>query len=456
MNSFDKSIKERIEKEAWMLPPSIDNKINNVLKNLPKVRTKRTMPFKMAISVAIISCLTISTVFAMDSPRVASAVKNLLSYFGEKDSKSNSGFKYEADKEVLEEFNSTVGITSEDQGIKFTLDNLAADDNFLNLFLTVESEKPIPKIDNPVFAAFAATPLLNFKIDGKELGLRNNNNMEAYFENDNKLKVMIRENILGTDVGLYSELEIFTTNIFKTKGNWSISTTIDKSKIVKDIKTVTPNANRVINVDNKTYDITVNKVSISPLGNQILLTEITKEGEGMFPGFALFDDKGNSLHVLNTDGVGVVGKATNGYEFLGANKDTKSLTLVPVKVRKGVPMKILKGDVTTLPATLKASEGSTIVIDNLECIENKVKITYHYEGYVEDGCDFMFYDKDGNEVHGGKGAITKSVDRNTGRYTQTITSYNKDMRFSGIAKIETCVDGEVELLYDQQIKIDLE
>lgn len=113
----------------------------------------------------------------------------------EKDSKSNSGFKYEADKEVLEEFKSTVGITSEDQGIKFTLDNLAADDNFLTLFLTVESDKPIPKIDNPVFAAFNAIPLLNFKIDGKELGLRNNNNMEAYFENDNKLKVMIREKI---------------------------------------------------------------------------------------------------------------------------------------------------------------------------------------------------------------------------------------------------------------------
>lgn len=102
-----------------------------------------------------------------------------------------------------------------------------------------------------------------------------------------------------------------------------------------------PNANRIINIDNKTYDITVNKVSITPLGNQILLTEITKEG-------------------------------------------------------------------------------------------------------------------DDNEVHGGKGAVTKSVDRNTGRYTQTITSYNKDMRFSGITKIETCVDSEVELLYDQQIKIDLE
>lgn len=61
--------------------------------------------------------------------------------------------------------------------------------------------------------------------------------------------------------------------------------------------------------------------------------------------FALFDDKNNSLDVLDKGGSGVntkTGIASNSYEFLKADKDTKSLTLVPISFDNSIENKELE------------------------------------------------------------------------------------------------------------------
>ena len=98
------------------------------------------------------------------------------------------------------------------------------------------------------------------------------------------------------------------------------------------------------------HNINVEKVLISPLANTIRInekpTKVFKDWTPMLGNsFALFDDKNNSLDVLDKGGSGVntkTGIASNSYEFLKADKDTKLLTLVPISFAHSVENKELE------------------------------------------------------------------------------------------------------------------
>lgn len=93
-------------------------------------------------------------------------------------------------------------------------------------------------------------------------------------------------------------LELYTGEIFQVRGQWHIPVCIDKSSVAAESLTVSPKIKaRVTTGWNKEYshDITVEKVSISPFGSQIVLSE---RGENPFCQFALRDEKGNYLPVV--------------------------------------------------------------------------------------------------------------------------------------------------------------
>lgn len=72
MDNFDKRIKQIAKDENWEIPNEIDNNISKLLKNIEEPKTVRKRPLKVAILVASLSILTITTAFA---------IENIIEYF---------------------------------------------------------------------------------------------------------------------------------------------------------------------------------------------------------------------------------------------------------------------------------------------------------------------------------------------------------------------------------------
>ena len=67
MDNFDKRIKQIAKDENWEIPNEIDNNISKLLKNIEEPKTVRKRPLKVAILVASLSILTITTAFAIEN-----------------------------------------------------------------------------------------------------------------------------------------------------------------------------------------------------------------------------------------------------------------------------------------------------------------------------------------------------------------------------------------------------
>jgi hypothetical protein len=75
-------------------------------------------------------------------------------------------------------------------------------------------------------------------------------------------------------------LEIYTSRIFDVQGSWFIPLDVDKSNAQGDTLVATPGIKAIVTSgpDHKyTHNITVDKVTISPFGNRITLTEMVKD-----------------------------------------------------------------------------------------------------------------------------------------------------------------------------------
>lgn len=450
MDNFDELIKSKIKNEKWETTEEFNHVIKSTLNNLENRKVKKDMPRKIIAAVAVIAILNVTTVFAM-TPQGKQALRGVVEFFN-----GENNYRYLSDKDNFNKFNIAVGVSVEDKGIKVTLDNIAVDDNFLNTFYTIESKDPIKKVeqDTPFTAAHTA-PFLILSINGEMNFSGNNNGGDAYFQSDKVMKVMQRKNISQINLGDTFDLEICTDEIFGKKGDWKISTKADKSQVKVETVSINPNKKATIKFGDFKHDINIDKVTLSPFGNQIVITEKTDE-DRFFDKFALYDDKGNSLDVLSTGVIGSLqGKVTNSYEFIKANKDIEYMTLVPIEMRK--PYKEseeVKMKLKNEPMIFNLNENGSIVIEEFKYDKNVLKISYKKEGVVDDP-SIYFYDENGNKIDLGEQHLldTPHIDREKGIYTEIRIFKNKDVDLSKIKKIGMFKQ-YLEMLRDQEIRID--
>ena len=384
-----------------------------------KLQKNKMRSLKVVASVALISTLTITTTFA---------VEYIIDYFNQ-----NKQSLYLSDKNDFEKTSNNINLAVKDKGIEFTIDNISIDDNYITVFHTSKIDKNINKIDKD---AYLDNPIISTYMDGERIeessGIIEH---EATYISENELKGMQKIDVSSVNIDNNDEIVFRVNNIFCIEGNWEISLKVDKLKSV--------NNNYNVNKDytiNQTYDynnekidikhnINVEKVLISPLANTIRInekpTKVFKDWTPMLGNsFALFDDKNNSLDVLDKGGSGVntkTGIASNSYEFLKADKDTKSLTLVPIS------------------------------------FDNSIENTYYKDGVVPGYLTLWFYDEEGDEIDISS-SVKESLDRHTGRYTTILKleGYENDIsKIRKIKKVSTFSHSDMKLLYDQQIKIDL-
>lgn len=461
MDDFDLFLRNQVKSENWEVPKEFDETVNNVLNHLPKKKFYRRVSLKITAAVAAIAVLASTTAFAADLPAVKRSISNVTAYFD-----TNKTSRFSNDKNVIKKLNCMVGASAVDKGIKLTIDSVAVDNDFLDIFYTVESDEPINKSDDTFFSAYKDALIFNCLecyINGKFVKGDTNDlySTEAYFESDYKVKGMKKLNLSLTDITDIHDsfnLTIHTDNIFDTEGNWNVSVSI-RDNIKAAAKTFTPNQKAIINLGGKACSISIDKVILSPLGNQVVITEETPTSSSWVgTSFALLDDKGNVLdlseYIKEKDMS--ENKDTYAYEFFKGDKDMKYITLVPLENSLDLGESITS-DINKLPVNLKLSDYNGLVIDNAAFGQNQIKITYHKTGiYGAMDSNFDFFDKDGNRVELGNASVVDYVvDRQNGIHTVIFTSSDKSCDFSKIAKISAFQYKNFKPLYDEQIKIEL-
>lgn len=451
MSRFDELIKNKINKEIWSTPKNLDDKLNKIIEELPSEPKRINSRSYRKIAAAAVVTLTI--LLAFNSSSVKAAVSNVIEYFN-----INKNSEYVGEASTFQEFNNSIGISDEDKGIKLTIDNIVADDNFLNIFYTAESKEDIPRSEyEDYLSAFEAQPSLGYKINGKEtVNGGSNNGGEAYLESNKVLRGISRFDISQEKIDSKFNIEISTDRVLKTEGNWSIKTSVDKSKTVAASRIITPNKAAVVNNGVKNNNLNIDKVVFSPLGNQIVITEYTDEDSYSFNSFAIEDSKGNRTAAFSQGFIGTDGsKITNSFEFIGIDKDTDYINIIPIDSNIGRATDSEKIDIKNLPLTIKINEYGSIIIDDIIFSNNQIKVKFRKSGIVPLADEFKFYDKEGNEVIYNDRVLEHFVDRTTGVYTTTYTSYKDVEDFSKYAKLSVIYTGNMKLLEDQKIKVDL-
>ena len=438
------------------MPDNIDEVTKNAIRRGKTKKYQYKKVTKVAASIAVISTLTITTTFA---------VEYIIDYFNQ-----NKQSLYLSDKNDFEKTSNNINLAVKDKGIEFTIDNISIDDNYIMVFHTSKRDKNINKIDKD---AYLDNPIISTYMDGERIeessGIIEH---EATYISENELKGMQKIDVSSVNIDNNDEIVFRVNNIFGIEGNWEISLKVDKLKSV--------NNNYNVNKDytiNQTYDynnekidikhnINVEKVTISPLANTIRInekpTKVFKDWTPMLGNsFALFDDKNNSLDVLDKGGSGVntkTGIASNSYEFLKADKDTKLLTLVPISFAHSVENKELEPQsIGNLPIVFETSEYGKVVIEDIKITDTEIKYTYYKDGVVPGYLTLWFYDEEGDEINISS-SVKESLDRHTGRYTTILKleGYENDIsKIRKIKKVSTFSHSDIKLLYDQQIKIDL-
>ena len=153
-------IKDNIE-----LPDSYKFKFKKTLDTLPSNVKRNSFKFcslKVSVAVALISTLTIGSVVFGEDVKVIK--DNVISFFNGKPT-TTVGLK-----DKIESINTPVNISDEHDGVKFTLDNMSIDDNFLVCSYTLElDDEKAALLANAPDHMFNFNPYISYEVDNKEI-----------------------------------------------------------------------------------------------------------------------------------------------------------------------------------------------------------------------------------------------------------------------------------------------
>lgn len=439
------------------MPDNIDDITNTAIS---KGRKQKNLRKYRNVMVASIATLVIGGgVMGVINPSLADSipiVKNIVSYFD-----NNKDSRFKGDKRELEKTSNSLNLSVKDKGIEFKVNSISYDESCMTVFYTIKTDKNIKENyrvnENPLFAH----PSIDLYVNGKRVDSYSNPESEAKYIGSNKLEGIYRFDMSGIAIKENDKVELKTDNIFNTDGNWNIATNLDTSKTNVDSHIY--KVNKKFTIGETNYDI--KEVIISPLGNKILLqtSELKDSNEVRQPlaGFALMDDKGKILNTIDSESYGPdekTGIATNSFEFIGADSDTKYLQAIPQEYIRFADSKMSEPkSINNLPLIFKTSEVGKIKIDSFKVTGDKIEFTYYKEGLVDNEICLDYFDKDGNEVEF-CGLKDTYFDRKTGKYTETVNlngyKHNEE-KIKSISKISVYYVNDVKLLKNKAIKIEL-
>ena len=380
---------------------------------------KMYMKYRIIKGTAAAAALTMAlatSVFAMTSAG-QETIGNIISYFNS--SKADEITSYEA----LAQYNKKIGSSDTKNGVTLAIDNVAADDNFIHVFYTVKSEKPLAGDINSIsFADMRADAAVNGRVIGYDA---NHSEYEGYYEDAYTAKMVQKLNVSTLNIPDKFKLELMAQSAAKQDGiaelsslyNYSESgtttvnlTEAEKSKILYvsadiDISQIKVNTiSKDINVPLWNEKNVAEKIILSPFGNQLVVKSVigeSEEEENASTSFALFDENDKCLDILNTDTIGTDnGVARNSFEFLKADANTKQIKFVPITFEPvHEDLQTINKKTGTYPITFETSGYGKVVVTDIRITDGLIGIDYYKDGYYMYDPEFEILDKDGNNVY---------------------------------------------------------
>ena len=418
---------------------------------------------KMAAIAASLVVVSAASAFAI-TPAGQAAIGNIISYFG--DNRAIELTSYEE----LSKYNKEIGVSASDCGYTLTLDNVAADDNFVHVFYTLtSSEMPFYKDGDPTTVLGMARDFCEeCKINGEYANTGNHNDSEGYFADTHTYKGVEKYNISGMNIPDNFKLDFILAYAPELKNEndiqkfieengkeikLSVSADIDKSKVKMD--TVTKELNMPLWNENTIAE----KLIFSPFGNQLVVkTKNGSSAEDSMPctSFALFDENGTALDILNTDLCGSVdGESTNSFEFLKADVNTQKLTFVPLSSKtKQDGVNVMYGEecerkkIGEYPIEFQLSEYGKVVVTDVRITDGRIEIDYYYDGFILYDPEFNILDENGKDhaelalKYNIRCLYDVKVHNRTNSYTATYQYYYYDKHDNEIPASKEC-NGEV-------------
>ncbi|MGX4599477.1 DUF4179 domain-containing protein [Faecalimicrobium sp. JNUCC 81] len=451
------SIDDSDYKEYRLSDDDKKNIFDSVSKEIKKEKITKK-PLKIAMIVASVSVATFTTAYGLDI---------IIDYFN-----FNKESMYIHEEKNIITYGKQVNSSSSDKGIELIIDNVAADDSFINITYTIKSDKKLTDIDKSYSDPFVAKPFLSLFMGKEEIIPDGNIETEATIVSDNELKGILRYSSSKYNIKDNTKLELRTDEIFNTQGNWSIKFSIDKkSSQDKTHKYIINKNKRIVktydynnkDIDVK-FDLNIENVVLAPLGDQITITEkVDPMYDNFYPSicnsFALFDENNKSLDVIDKgfSQSAYPNSTTHPFEFIKADRDIKSMTLVPFEFDESIENKMLKSkSIENLPITFETSKYGKVIIEDMKIKEDEISYTYYKDGVVPWTVDLSFIDESGENLLM-EGLREVSVDRENGRYTvyYKFSSKEDKDKVSKIKSVSMYSHDNLKLLYDQQIKFDL-
>ncbi len=337
--------------------------------------------------------IVMTTAISFAAPMLVKMTEGAISYFN-----APEEFRYLSKQAEYEKFNAEVGISCEDKGINITLDNIAVDDNYINVFYTLKSEKPIELLgdENDPLKWRLQWSAVNFRLkaDSRYIEPATQIEKDAYLVDEYTMQGMQRFAVMDRLNDNFN-LELYTNYIWNIEGLWHMAVNVDKSSVAVESNTVMPDIKAKVTSGWKDrtskHNITVKKVSLSPFGNQIVLSE---RGAEVFNEFAVRDNSGNYLTVIQSSNQShPLYKVDNSFEFISESTDIQSITIIPIMSDGHSELKNIS--LNDLPTELPVNDMGSYVIESIEMNEEKMQAVISQKGAVP-VIDFVLMPTDEN------------------------------------------------------------
>ena len=457
--TFDEKLKARAGQEGSPVPAGLEERMDALLDTLPaevQPAKKRRAP-RLAVCIGVAAAMVVG---AAAAPAVLEMARNAIDYF-----EQNSGSEYANYQGKYEKYNAAVGMSDTNGDQTLTIDNIAVDDSYLMIFSTLKSETPLELQEGeqvPLSTRVEWTaPNFSVEINGEALDTSGPIEKEAELVDEYTLtavqRIILKETLPDQfDLLLYDG---GTSDI--RNSNFQFEMSVDKSAVAVETLTVEPKQDFTVDISTEYqgepihlhYEPRIERVSISPFGSTITLSEAAVDP---LTSFVLRDDKGNYLPVLYTGSVGGgIGRSTNSFEFLGADLDTKSVTLIPY-LDEGRSHEVT-GSLDSLPLTDASAGGFTL--ESLEIGEKQATATFSFRGAVDySNAQFSLLLADGTPLD----TLTDcymdfSYDRENALCITTIEYPDATPeQIAQITDVSFWQPNELTLLEDQAVTIDLQ
>lgn len=427
-NLFDEKIKSRLKMENSEIPEDINKKLDETINGLGKKKKN----YKKVSGICA-ACLAGTILFGVTMPTYAQNIPVLGKIFE---------VFHDVRYENYDKYASDLNVTKESNGYKVTINKVVYDTIELEIFYTIESDKPLEaEIDLSDVKLEINNQWLNvgFGGNGKKVDDFTYVGSRSYsLSNEKSIPKEFKKNLLGGNLEIPDDfnlgIEISSlgkiTDEFKVEGEWNFNIPISSKLVKENLK----EQNLNIDLGNDFNGTTINNFIQTPINTVLQMVQTKDQNDNSHLDFVIFDDQGRYLQAKGSSGFGNNNakgehKTFFTYNFKEVYDDSKSLTIIPY-IQRDDSKTVSNGEVTflkELKAKLDLNKPTEVKLDNGE-VYSKVKKIENIEGKTRVYYDskYSIYGAPNYIINNETGEKIEPIGNKEDGYTESIKHVNEN------------------------------